>query len=112
MHKILNAAGVPAAALQLIPDIVDSCRQCREWTKPQPRPIATSDIALEMNQKVETDLIFWKDFVIIHFVDRATRWQTASLVASRSTADLVGALDKSWVLNFGPMSLSLTASQR
>ena len=56
-----------------------------------------------MNQKVETDVIFWKDFVIIHFVDHATRWQTASLVASRTIADLVGALDKSWVLIFGPM---------
>ena len=56
-----------------------------------------------MNAKVETDLIFWQDYIIIHFVDRATRWQSASLVPSRSAADLVAALDKSWVKLFGPV---------
>lgn len=56
-----------------------------------------------MNLKVETDLICWREFIIIHFVDRATRWQSASLVSSRSAADFAAALDTSWVKLFGPM---------
>ena len=36
MHKILKAAGVLTSALNLIHEIVDSCRQCREWTSLNP----------------------------------------------------------------------------
>ena len=71
--------------------------------KPQPRLIATSDITFEMKQIVETDLLFGRDCIVTRFLDRATRWQPAALVKSRSAAALVAALDKSWVKLFGPM---------
>ena len=103
MHKILSAAGVPQKALNLINEIVDSCRQCREWTRPAPRAIATSDIVEKMNLKVEADLLFWETHIILHFVDRATRWQAAVVVASKSASDLIDGLDRAWVSIFGPM---------
>ena len=49
-----------------------------------------------MNQKVETDLLFWRVLIVIHFVDRAIRWQAAALVNLRLATDLLAAFDKSW----------------
>ena len=57
----------------------------------------------ELNHKVETDLIFWRDYIIMHFVDRATRWQAAVLVESKNATALIAGLDKAWVKIFGPM---------
>ena len=57
----------------------------------------------KMNLKVESDLLFWDSHIILHFVDRATRWQAATVVATKSASDLIDGLDRVWVSTFGPM---------
>ena len=41
MTKVLSAAGLPNDVLELIPDIVDTCRECRKWQRPQNDTVAS-----------------------------------------------------------------------
>ena len=41
MTRLLEGAGVPKEALEIIPDIVDTCAACRTWSQPLPQSVAS-----------------------------------------------------------------------
>ena len=61
MRQLLKAAGVPEFALNLIKDVVDTCRICRCWTKPTPKSLAPTRLSTELNHAVQWDILFYKD---------------------------------------------------
>ena len=64
MEKILRAAGVPQPVLDMIPDVVDTCMECRAWMKRGPAPTPTVEIAVQQNDQVEADIMFYKEHQI------------------------------------------------
>ena len=40
----LKRAGVPKEALEIIPDMVDTCGACRTWSQPLPQSVASVNI--------------------------------------------------------------------
>ena len=58
MRKFLERVGVSQQVLDLIPEIVQTCRICREWQKPGPSNACSIDIADKFNSQVECDLLF------------------------------------------------------
>ena len=103
MVNILKHAGAPKEVLDIIPSIVDTCEACRKWQRPGPDAQATSSVSENFNDIVEGDLVYYKEQPILHLVDRCTRWHAAVLVPSRTTKDLIEAIDTSWIRVFGPM---------
>ena len=103
MTKILSAAGVPKDVLELIGPIIDTCRICREWVKPEPRAQASVHISGKHNERVECDLLFHGKHVIFHMVDVCTRWHAAKLVPNKEAVTLCMAIDEIWLKFFGPM---------
>eukprot|EP00975_Prorocentrum_lima_P009771 2080723-Prorocentrum_lima.AAC.1 len=71
MHRILEAVGVKPTVLNLIPDIVDSCRTCRMFQRPPFSSAATSRLTTSFNGVVQHDLLFIES----HF----TCWQDGSV---------------------------------
>ena len=83
MIRILSAAGLPKDVLELVADIVDTCKECRKWHKPGKEAIATFSVSTKFNEHVEMDLMFYRNYFICHFIDRASRWHAAQMVPGK-----------------------------
>ena len=101
MHKFLERVGVSDKVLRLIPEICDTCRVCREWTKPGPSSVCSTEFADTFNQQVECDLLFVGKHIIFHALDRCTRWHAAQLVDGKDEDTLMAALDNLWFSSHG-----------
>ena len=101
MHKFLERVGVSDAVLRMIPEICETCRVCREWTKPGPSNVCSTEFADTFNQQVECDLLFIGKHTIFHMLDRCTRWHAAVLVPGKDEETLMQALDTVWFSTHG-----------
>ena len=54
--EILRVAGAPQEALELVKEIVDTCRICRMWARPLPKFLTTVRLATDFNQVVQWDI--------------------------------------------------------
>jgi hypothetical protein len=106
MEKFLKRVGVPEEVIKLIPEVCKTCKVCRQWEKPGPANVCTTDIPDTFNQQVECDIIFMcknpqvderADTPIFHMIDRCTRWHAARVVPSKGDVDLMRAFDEMWV---------------
>ena len=73
MRRFLERDGVSNDILNLIKEIVDTCKVCRMWTKPGPSNVCSIDIPGTFNAQVEVDLLFIHKYIIFHLLDRCTR---------------------------------------
>ena len=102
MERVLQAAGIPQDVINLVPEVVDTCRECRAWQRPGPEPTPSVDLAVKQNDQVEGDLLFYKEYIVWHMVDRADRWHAAIQVENKTTEALCEAITKCWLQPFGP----------
>ena len=89
--------------LDIIPDIVETCRDCRRWQKPGNESIASANISTKFNENVEMDLMFYKEDTVCHFIDRASRWRATKSIADKFDQTLTEALITVWIGIHGPM---------
>ena len=101
MRRFLERAGVADKVLDLIPEICDTCRVCREWAKPGPSNACSVDMTDKFNQQVECDLMFVHKHIIFHMIDRCTRWHAALVVPNKEDETLIKAIDTGWVTIHG-----------
>ena len=103
MLRVLEAAGLPKEVTELIPDIIDTCKECRAWQRPDKKTVASFRMSTKFNEHVEMDLMFYKEFIVCHFIDRALRWHATMEVKTKSTEELFEALMTTWISTHGPM---------
>ena len=103
MTNIFKLANQPSEVIDLVKDVVDTCKVCREWSKPLPTTQSSVELATTFNQQVECDLMFYEKHIILHMVDRATRWHAALEVQGRTMEHLIAGIDACWVGLHGPM---------
>ena len=63
---------------------------------------------MRFNEAVETDLLFYKEHVIHHMLDRATRWHSAIISPNRTEPQLLQNINTAWIQIFGPMESLIT----
>ena len=102
MRRFLERVGVHEKTLELIPEVCQTCKVCREWAKPGPSSACSTDLPDKFNQQVELDLLFVHTHVIFHMMDRCTRWHCATVVPDRQAETLMKAIDTQWVGIRGP----------
>ena len=102
MRRLLSNAGLPERVLVLLPDICDTCSVCRKWAHPLPTSVASVNVAESFNLQVELDLMFYRDKVIFHMIDRCTRWHATKEVPSKHTDPMLQAIAEVWVAIHGP----------
>ena len=73
MTSVLRNAGIPEEVISYIPDIISTCRECRKWAPKAKDTQPSVSLAMNFNEVVETDLLFCREFVVHHFICRATR---------------------------------------
>ena len=103
MKRILSAAGLGKDVLEEVVRTVDTCRECRMWSRPAHETIPTLRMSTKFNEHVECDLIYYREFIIFHLICCCTRWHAAVHVNTRSEEELFSALHKCWITTHGPM---------
>ena len=103
-QQILRQRGLGDDVISYIPDIISACKECRIWAAKGRDTKPSISIAMNFNEVVETDLMYYKEFVIHHFVCRASRWHTAMQTPSRTEEQLLENIFTCWVNTFGPMT--------
>ena len=104
MKTLLTAAGVPKEILVLVHQIVDTCDICRAWAKPGPKTVTSSSVTARFNQEVQLDLLFYEDKVVLHMLDKTTRFTVAKRLVSKGLDDIIEGIMSSWLALFGPPS--------
>ena len=102
MTAILRSAGLGAKVLDCVPKVIQTCRECRNWQPPKPNTQHSLSVSLRCNEHVEVDLLFYRDHIIFHGIDRATRWHAAVPTASKEGETLFEALSTCWLTIHGP----------
>ena len=111
MQRLLERAGVSKEILELIPSIVDTCVACRKWASPLPDAQASIEIVDKFNAEVECDLLFIYKYIIMHFVDRCTRWHHAVVVPDKHAISLTNGID-TWHRIHGSMQTLIVDGER
>ena len=94
---LLRHAGAPAAALKQVKAIVDTCRICRQWSRPTPRSITTTKLATAFNEVVQWDIVLHRRLMISHLMDECIRWAVGSVLASKEANSLIEAITRDWL---------------
>ena len=93
MRRFLDRVGVADKVLDMIPGVVHSCPTCREWARPGPANVSSTELADKFNQQVECDLLFVHKHIIFHMLDRCTRWHAAMTIPNKEEDTLIQAMD-------------------
>ena len=101
MEKVLTAAKVAPAVISAAPGIIDTCRECRAWKAPAPDVTPSVEMAVRQNEFVEADIMFYKQFMVFHMIDRADRFHATRVIESKTATALCKAIDLTWITIFG-----------
>ena len=105
MKRMLTAAGVPPKVIQMVDDIVDTCRVCRLWMKCGNRPTTTIKLSTEFNDEVQLDLLFYERRVVGHMCDGCIRYTVARELVDKALETLLDFIWTGWIQMFGPMAV-------
>ena len=111
LTELLRKAGAPDKALKLVAEIVETCRTCRMWTRPSARSMTRVSLAQDFNQMVQWDILFYKDVMLSHMMDEATRWCSFVELRTKEASDILDCILMQWVSTFGPMKILITDSE-
>ena len=89
MTDLIKAAGCPRDVLGMIPNVVDTCRICRDWERPGLKSVATSTLSTRLNERVQFDLLFIEELVVNHLIDESTRFSMCIVIPSREDIDII-----------------------
>ena len=112
MEKVLRAAGLPARILSMIPQVVETCRECRAWQRPGPAITSAVDLVVKQNDTVQADILFYKIHLVWHMVDVADRWHAAVEITGKTTKEICDAIATSWVSIYGPFKYLVVDGER
>ena len=102
MRELMRLGGAPQAALDMVQSVVDSCRTCRQWTRPGPKSMTTSRLSTFFNETIQWDALFIWDDILSHCLDEAIRLSRVQRIPDRSTDSIVSAITQSWLRHYGP----------
>eukprot|EP00974_Lingulodinium_polyedra_P012830 1243530-Lingulodinium_polyedra.AAC.1 len=77
-------------------------RACRTWSKTGPKAIATSTLSIRFNERVQCDVLFYEQYIVLNMFDESISWHAVLEVPSRHKYPLLSAFMTSWVQLYGP----------
>ena len=109
LRNLLSLLGVSSRAMELIPEVVDSCRICRMWAPKAPAVKVTARLSIRFNQCLQADLLFYAnefevpvaDYILIHMIDECVKWSEIHETPSKTVTDLLRIMTDQWLRRYG-----------
>eukprot|EP00971_Amphidinium_carterae_P023726 468002-Amphidinium_carterae.1 len=105
MRKLLEHAGLPERVCGEVNNVVNTCRVCRKFAHPNPKPKTSSRLSTKFNETVQADLVFLSGKAVLHVIDEATRFTQARFLEATDDTSTMSALLDIWIRPFGPPSI-------
>lgn len=103
LKKLIKDSGVDDEYLNKSIDKVGiECQICTKYKRQAERPVVSFSLARNFNELVSMDLKFFKNKIILHLCDVATRFSRACVIPSKRTTVVVTAIMQLWISLFGP----------
>ena len=128
MTKLLEMIGCPDRVINMIPDIVATCRVCRTWTRKAPDTKLSTRISIRFNQCVQDDLMFYEcaatplgssssmrpptSHIILHISDERIRWPVAIDRPDKTRDEFIDAITTHWLQLYGKPELMIWDGER
>ena len=115
MGRLCKLAGVNDSVIKEIPGVVEQCKVCRTWERPQVKPFARSEFEIETNKRVYCDVIHYMAqgqilMLVFHMTDGASRYKMLELLPDKSFLSFRKALSQ-WFRVFDPPGKLVTAQE-
>ena len=100
------------SAINMVKEIVDTCRICRLWWRPSPKSMTHVRLAKDFNHVVQWDILFHRRFMISHCIDEAIRWSAGSILPDRHAESLIRAITNDWIRHFDAPGLIIADGEK
>ena len=92
--------------IEAIKEISEKCQICKQYKRPQPRPVVGFPVASTFNECVAMDLKQFGNVHLLHMIDSATRLSAGAVIRSKKPEIIVRELFNHWISIYGtPHSL-------
>ena len=102
MENLFKLSGVPQAAIAMIPQVIETCRECRPWMQKESEPTPVVEIVTQLNMVVEADILFYNEYMVWPMLDRADRWHAGCELTNKNAELIQEAIDVVWLQIHGP----------
>ena len=105
IKRMLNMAGVPSAVVAEVDNVLAQCKVCRAWERPQIKPMAKTELSLEINKRLYADIIHYVMqnqvlLYVLHMMDDASRFKMLERILDRKFESIQEGL-MAWISLFG-----------
>ena len=87
-----------------IEQLNESCKICKKYRKPKPRPVVGFPMAKHFNETVAMDLKEWSyspKIWFLHLIDHATRYSASCIIYTKKKEEIVKKIFSLWISVFG-----------
>ena len=100
--KLVQNKGEECSELiDAIKEISAKCQVCKQYKRPQPRPVVGFPVATTFNECVALDLKQFGDVYLLHMIDSATRLSAGAVIRRKKPEIIIRELFNHWISIYG-----------
>lgn len=103
LRRMLYRSGHGKDTLQMLPDMVKSCKDCNQWASSLSKPVVTLRLAEHFNWRVQTDLFFIIEKIYVVLFDDCIRYALAGRLQDKTPMEWLRVAFDIWIRYFGSM---------
>ena len=112
MERFFRAGSLPQATIDMIRNVIATCRICRAWALPSPEVTPSLTLVDQQDVEIEADILMFKQFLVWHMIDVCDRWHAAAEVKTKDALALQEAICVCWTQTFGPFKRLVTDGEK
>ena len=91
-----------------ITELSKTCKICKEYKKPSPRPVVGMPLATRFGECVAIDLKTFGKVYFMHLIDHATRLSAGTIIRNKTPSTIIKEIFRVWISIYGTPEKLLT----
>ena len=100
-RAMAEADGRANSLIQYVDEVVGNCDVCKAFDSAPAIPVAGTSSVSAFNEKLQVDLLFLDDIIVLHVLDLFSRYSLLAPVRSKNPEEVWDAFCNSWIAVFG-----------
>ena len=101
VERMAEADGRTNSLVQYEDEVVGNCDVCRAFDSAPSIPVAGTSSVSASNEKLQIDLLFLGDIIVLHVLDLLSRYSLLAPARSKNPEEVWDAFCNSWIAVFG-----------